>query len=283
MPTNAGNGRIIGSGGNEAFAQAVSQLEGLARDNTGQQGKGDSDVTQAMAKANRRAAENGVVRTPWVMSTTEWLKENKALIWSANPSDISWSMPQRSTHSKNLFGTVLHVWPDNFRDTFYDELKLTLSLQSGNIMPVVKRPGPGKQAGILTGGLGGISNPENWEVAPGLANFYDFMQLVDAPKLTKDGRANLVFIQYNSNLFPKLTLIGMFDSSGVRFTDSSQSPNTVTSWSADFIVYDTAPRLTSNSGQQSNAAVLEQWLQTRIKNMTGGSEPSPFIRNDGTR
>jgi hypothetical protein len=197
------------------------------------------------------------------MSTTEWLSgvgpngpiPIRGLAWAANPSDITWTMAQRSAHSKNLFGTVLHVWPDNGRDTFYDELRVTFNLQSSNIMPVQS-----------------ANSAQGWVASPGIRNFYDFMQLVDAPKLTASGRANLVSVQYNSNLFPQLILLGMFDSSGIRFTDSGSNPNQVNAWSADFIVYDTSPRLSSlSSGTQSNSTLLDLWMQ---KMVTGSNAAS---------
>lgn len=219
----------------------------------------DSNATNR-SKANDRASQNGVRRTAWIMTTTEWTSADpkKLLIWGANPSEVSWSMAQRATHVKNLYGTVMHVWPDNFRNTFYDEFKLTLSLQSGSILPI-----------LLDG------NP-NFDTAPGLDNFYEFMQLVDAPKLTSKGRVNEVIITYNSNLFPKLTLYGMFDPQGIRFTDSTSNPNMVNSWSADFIVYRTDPVLSSNKSigkggsQIANPDLLARWLEERVKNVPTG-------------
>lgn len=236
--------------GNEAFAAISNILKSEIA--TGSSAPGGNNVSndKSVLAMLERQRQNGIIRTPWVMSTTEWLskKPAKALIWGSNPSDISWQMPQRSVHAKNLFGTVLHVWPDTKRGTFFDEIVLTLRLQSGNIIPVIM--GTGK-----------------WVASGGLANFYDFMQLVDAPKLTlgTPPRANLVSIQYSSNLFPKLTLIGMFDPSGIQFTDSSAEPNQVMGWTATFVVYDTYPRLSSNTSTDlSNAALLQLWLDERV-------------------
>jgi hypothetical protein len=210
---------------------------------------------------NPRHEQNGVNHVPWIMSTTEWLLQTPptGIVWFANPSDVSWSMPQRSTHSKTLVGTVLHVWPNNNRDTFFDEFRLTLTLQTGNLMPVL-----------------GTNN--KWEASGGIINFYDFMQIVDAPKLTAGSagqppRANLVSIQYSSNLFPKLTLLGMFDSSGIKFTDSASSPASVTSWSVDFVVYDTVPKLATFSGQRSNAKMLQTWLSSQVEGLPVPPKP----------
>ena len=192
--------------------------------------------------SSHRAAQNGVIRSPWIMSTTEWLMGNppRGLAWEVNPGDISWSLSQRSVHTKTIVGTVLHVWPNTSRNTFFDEPRITLNLQSGNLMPI-----------RLTDG--------GFEPAGGMSNFYDFMQLVDAPKLTvgtskQPPRANLVSIQYSSNLFPKLTLLGMFDPGGIKFTDTSQD-NQVNGWSADFIIYDSIPKLSTFNGQQKNPLI----------------------------
>lgn len=210
-----------------------------------------------------RAQQNGVIRTPWTMTTTEWLtdfKPPKVIQWAANPGDIAWSMPQRSTHSKNMSGTVMHVWPDSARGTFYDEFRLSLNLQSGNLMPIL------------------IGDTGKYQASDGIQNFYEFMQLVDAPKLTggKRPRTNLVHISYYSPLFPQLTLLGMFDSSGIKFNDSAEHPNQVVSWSAEFIVYDTIPRITDNSGQPNNL-LLAKWVDVRINK---GKLPLP---NDSYR
>jgi hypothetical protein len=215
-------------------------------------GNVDQSLSTQLQNIGARQQENAVTRTPWFMSTTEWLEEKppRGIFWNANPSDITWSMPQRSMHTKNLYGTVLHVWPDSKRNTFFDEFRLSLSLQSGNLMPVRSSSG-------------------RFEPSGGLFNFYDFMNLVDAPKLTvgsegKPPRSNLVIIKYNSNLFPKLTLMGHFDPAGIRFTDSSQTPTSVAQWSVDFVVYDTVPKMSDNSGSQFNSALMQIWAQEKL-------------------
>jgi hypothetical protein len=254
---------VDSSQANSYYDNIVTALDDVGMDDTNDSGRGDSYIDLI---SNPRHEQNGVDHEPWIMSTTEWLLENppKGIVWFANPSDISWSMPQRSTHSKTLIGTVLHVWPNNSRGTFFDEFRLTLSLQAGNMMPVLGRY-------------------DQWEASGGIVNFYDFMQIVDAPKLTvgdskNPPRTNLVSIQYHSNLFPNLTLLGMFDSSGIKFTDSSASPATVTGWSIDFIVYDTVPKMATFSGQLSNSKMLANWIdakigttQTKIQDLPSGT------------
>jgi hypothetical protein len=215
--------------------------------------KTDRIYSESIQAIKARQGENGVIRDGWFMTTTEWINsaQPRGIYWNANPSDVSWKMGQRSAHSRNLYGTVLHVWPDSHRGTFYDEFRLTLSLQSGNLMPVY------------------VTN-EGYKPSGGITNFYDLMQLIDAPKLTlgtaaNPPRANLVYIQYSSTLFPQLMLIGMFDSEGITFTDSSSAPSKVSAWSVSFIVYDTSPRLSSSEGsQQTNSAMLAKWVEQCI-------------------
>lgn len=251
---------------NAYYEKVQNELRTLVEDD---QGMVRGDVAQANFDVNYRASQNGVQRTPWIMSTTEWLlprppRAPKALLWAANPSDITWTMAQRAVHVKNLYGTVMHVWPDTRRGTFFDEFRLSLNFQSGNIMPVY----------LGNRGAASETQASNWQLAPGLVNFYDFMQLVDAPKLTTPingvSRANLVSLQYSSNLFPKLTLLGMFDASGIRFTDTSSTPNQVASWTAEFIVYQTIPSLTDNTGVL-NTQLLSTWLAERIPNIRIGT------------
>lgn len=262
--------------GNAAFDKLSKGLQDVSSFSSNINGPFGTRVEQARASTNR------VARTPWVMSTTEWLADPnpKVLIWASNPSDVTWSMPQRSTIAKNLFGTVQHVWPDSGRGTFFDEFRLTLNLQSGSIMPIVLNQdhlsfasGESNPSEDLFRQFNAAAAKPDYKISPGLSNFYDFMQLVDAPKLTqaskgKPARANLVSIQYSSNIFPQLTLFGMFDPSGIKFTDSSQNPNQVQSWTAEFIVTDTSPRLSNNSGHfLNNKNIKDLYTSERIKKM----------------
>lgn len=267
----------------QTFQEICDGLENLSKAEVIPNAKTDKPVS---GDKGIKASVNGVDRSPWVMTTTEWMSPQvdgfgpapapRALVWDANPSDVTWTMAQRSMHTKNLYGTVLHVWPNTKRNTFYDEFRLHMNFQSGSIMPVFLPDRPNSSTSIFG----------EWQPSGGLANFYDFMQLVDAPKLTtgtdtRPARANLVVIQYNSNIFPQLTLTGMFDSNGITFTDTSQDPNQVTGWSADFIVYDSMPRLSSNavSGQQTNVSLMEMWRRLKIEGNPSVAQYSNTFRN----
>ena len=199
-----------------------------------------------------RGAQNNIKRSPWIMTCTSWLAQRppRAIVWAANPSEVTWNMPLRSTITKNLGGTVEHIWPNLNRSTFYDEFRLSINLQPGNMMPVRLSQG-------------------EWSPSGSHRNFLDLIELLDQPRLTTDSkgniRANLMQINYLSNLFPKLTLTGAFDPRGITFTDSSQSPNAVQSWSVEFIVYDSNPRLSNNTGTSVQSALI-QAIQDRLNN-----------------
>jgi hypothetical protein len=162
---------------------------------------------------------------------------SKAIKFRCNPSDISWSMTQRSQEQKTKAGTVLHVWNDHDRKTYFNEPVITLTLQTGNILPVRN-----------------IFQPSTPVVPEGLNNFYEFMALVDEVKVLDDGRANLVYIDYNSLIFPKIRLWGFFTPNGISFSDKASNPATVNSWTASFTVYKSEPNLgraiaTANGGR----------------------------------
>lgn len=159
--------------------------------------------------------QEGEVRTP-----------AKAIKFRCNPSDITWSMTQRSQEQKTKAGTVLHVWNDHDRKTYFNEPVITLNLQSGNILPVRN-----------------IFEPSNPVVPDGLSNFYEFMALVDEVKVLDNGRANLVYIDYNSLIFPKIRLWGFFTPNGISFSDKASNPAQVNSWTASFTVYKSEPNL----------------------------------------
>ncbi len=162
---------------------------------------------------------------------------SKAIKFRCNPSDITWSMTQRSMEQKTKAGTVLHVWNDHDRKTYFNEPVITLKLQTGNILPVRN-----------------IFEPATPTVPDGLNNFYEFMALVDEVKVLDDGRANLCYIDYNSLIFPKIRLWGFFTPNGINFTDKSSNPATVNDWTASFTVYRSEPNLgraiaTANGGR----------------------------------
>jgi hypothetical protein len=155
----------------------------------------------------------------------EKVSEPKSIKFRCNPSDVSWTLQQRSVEQKTKAGTVLHVWNDNDRKTYFNEPVLTFNLQSGNILPSRS-----------------ILDPRG-SITEGLDNFYEFMALVDEVKVLDDGRANLCYIDYNSLIFPSIRLWGFWQPSGISFSDSASSHAQVNSWTASFTVYKSFPEL----------------------------------------
>lgn len=195
--------------------------------------------------------ERVVDRTPWFITTVAMREQNQGLELYVNPLTISWSLNQRSVLKKTQDGTVLHVWPNSTRRTFFDEPTLGITMQSGNIIPKF---------------VGSSSGATSLERAQGLSNFYDFMQIVDSPKITADGRPNYVIINYHSNLFPSLILTGWFGSP-FNFSDDAQNPHQISSWAIDFTVIDSSPRLTNNQLYQLSNTALKSEYDSRINRM----------------
>lgn len=191
-----------------------------------------------------------IPRNSWVMSTQRWIEGRtsddgrktpiQALVFRCNPSEVQWRMPQRSSEQKTRYGSVLHVWKDRPRNTYFDEPVLTFTFQSGNIMPI-----PTGTNAQLNGIAGGDADPGP-EVPQGLANFYYFLDLVDDQKILSDGdgfgMTNFVYISYNSPVFPAITLAGLFTPDGVSWNESAADPLNLT-WTASFTVYHTAPEM----------------------------------------
>lgn len=165
----------------------------------------------------------------------ENVSEPKSIKFRCNPSDVTWTMPQRSVEQKTKAGTVLHTWNDNDRKTYFDEPTLTFKLQSGNILPSRS-----------------ILDPRG-SITEGLNNFYEFMSLVDEVKVLDDGRANLCYINYNSLIFPDIQLWGFWQPAGISFSDSAANHAQVNEWTASFTVYKSFPELGRNIATTNNA------------------------------
>jgi len=222
----------------------------------------------------RRQDDVNMARQPWVLTCQSWITLNRYIIAAVNPKEVQWQLAQRSAVQKTRIGEILHIWRDPIRGTYYDEPQLTISFQSGNIMPIRTKPlkkvgtkdlnvgafranapqsvgntGAFREIVNSEGDLISIRIPQLEEpeespiVPPGLLNFYEFLSLVDEQKILPTGDTNFVYLIYNSRMFPNMTLVGLFTPAGLSWTDSSDSPNEVGSWSANFTVYDTFPRL----------------------------------------
>jgi len=153
-----------------------------------------------------------------------------------NPSECSWQVGLRSAFQKTSGGAVHFEIQKRERNpneqiSRFDLPILNISFQSGIIMP---------------GGYNHIENGNLPNVIPhGLANFYDFLDLLDQPNLTADGQPNYVNIMYVSPMHGNrgIWLRGFFDENGVSFSDSADNPNTISNWTAAFWVCISNPPL----------------------------------------
>jgi len=192
-------------------------------------------------------------RTAFVMTCESWSQEGKYISFWANPSEVSWTIGQRASKQKTKNGSVLHVWRDRERGTFFDEPVLGFTFQTGNIWPI-RIPPPDsnttQESPTTTSSADLQPNPfpdpaapsSDWEliVPPGLDAFYETMKLMDEEKSLDDGRPNSVYIMFNSPEFPQITLVGFFEPEGLSWTTSPDS-GAVVNWTSTFEVHHTQP------------------------------------------
>jgi hypothetical protein len=209
-----------------------------------------ASVAQQIQDGNRGNNPYGVTRRPWVFATFDDIRKAgispndaasgnlfgpNSIMWAANPKSVTWQISQRGSESKNKSGTVLHVYRDRIRQSDYDDPKLNIQFQSGSILPQLNNAtNPSTKPGDTP--------PDG--ISYGLNNFYQFLQLVDQPKISSTGDANVIHILYRSRIFPSIVITGFFDPQVVvQFTDDSQNPAQINGWSANFTVYSTTPKL----------------------------------------
>lgn len=147
---------------------------------------------------------------------------SKLILLYTNPESADWSFPKRAQLQKCRGGEVQHTWYNRSRGTYYDEISLTLTFQTGNILPVLQ----GSTAVAMR---------------PGHDNLYEFFNLLDQHALI-GGSPNKHYIVYNSPLFPYLTIQGWFDPSGPRLLDSADDPYGK-KWTISMSVHKTYPKI----------------------------------------
>lgn len=177
-------------------------------------------------------------RTPWTISCRSWARTGDAINLYCNPVAVQWSQPRRGTSVKTAAGTIRSIWRNQFRHTYYDEGEITITFQTGNIMPVMGYYGSGFD----------FSNVESVEdalftgsIPPGLDNFYRFMSLMDV-QATLGAAENRHIIVYRSRVFPKLYLEGFFkDDVPVAWAERADDSGNSLEWTATFQVYTSFP------------------------------------------
>lgn len=186
-------------------------------------------------------------RLPTVVTTAANLltnrddkRERRVINCWANPSNVNWNAPRREAFQKVKSGSIRYSWrkrrrakgqkqgiDKQSRETYYDELQVQFTFQTGNILAV---PGSINENGI----------------PPGLDDFYLFLGLLNEKKLLDDGRENWHVIIHTSPVFPTIFLKGWFTPEGVTWAEASDSGFGLT-WQATLEVHQTVPAIHSPS------------------------------------
>ncbi len=182
----------------------------------------------------------GDERVGFVLTSEIWRKEGKAIALHAGPNAVNWSVPMRAgseatksghvrfaqARTKAATGSHGQTSASNTA-TYFDNPKMSLEFQTGNIMPIP----------LLLNEV---------QIPHGLDDFYLFMKLLNQPPLVPDGddegKHNYVWIFYTSLQFPNLVLRGYFDEQGVSWDDTADQPTHFT-WRCDFTPHEMAPDL----------------------------------------
>jgi len=195
-------------------------------------------------------------RLPTVITTAAHLlenrddaKERRIINCWANPSNVSWTAPRREAFQKVKAGSVRYSWrkrgrtqgtgsklsggSGTTRETYYDELQVQFTFQSGNILAV-----PGSVNKPLPIGDGESRD----KVPPGLDDFYLFLGLLNEQKLLDDGRENWHVIIHTSPVFPSIFMKGWFTPEGVTWAEASDSGFGL-QWQATMEVHQTIPAI----------------------------------------
>ena len=144
------------------------------------------------------------------------------LQWWVNPSECQWHVGLRSAVQKTSGGAV-HFQNYDKGVSQFDMPMLTISFQSGIIIP---------------GGYFHINHIDPDITMPhGIGNFYDFLDLLDQPNQYQ-GKPNYVNIFYVSPVHGAkgIWLRGFFTDEGTQWTDTADQPDTITYWTATFMV-----------------------------------------------
>ena len=165
------------------------------------------------------------------------------IAFSVNPENVGWQLKIRGAEVKQRMGSVLHVWRNKIRGTYFDEPRLNITFQSGSISTylIPKEADNSFNVQLIR------------QIPDGLKNFYMFLELLDSQRIYKttingkeEQRLNTIYLTYHSNIFPNMTLSGYFDPAAFSFSDSS-AVGQIESWTATFVVTDSFPKLTGEA------------------------------------
>ncbi len=163
---------------------------------------------------------------------------NSLMEFWVNPKSCSWSVGRRSSIVKSSGGAINYEIqqidrPSNTKlaeFTKFDQPILNITFQSGNIIP---------------GRTNDINNNISDIVPYGLANFFDFLTILDQSNITNQGTPNYVNIMYVSQTFGAdgIWLRGFFQDDGISWSESAEDPGMIQEWTASFMVCHSNPAL----------------------------------------
>jgi len=186
---------------------------------------------QSLGVTNR---DQWLNRAPMIITSENWVTgdtgvSGRYIILWANPSNVQWNFKLRGVEQQTRTGYVQHYWKDSARSTFFDNPELSITFQTGNVLPV-------RVYQSIWEGSGKIAY-----LPPGLLDYYDFFDLLDEKKILSDGRPNYTYIVYRSLLYPLITLRGYFKrDAGINITDDAENPGGFT-WTTVFRVQASNP------------------------------------------
>jgi hypothetical protein len=172
------------------------------------------------------------IRAPMIITSESFAAQGRYIIFWSGPENTQWNFPMRAAQEKTRSGTILHLWRNSSRSTFFDEPTVQFTFQTGNLLPVRTR---------TSGEISGQTfTADAIDLPPGLLDFYDFFDLMNEEKILADGRPNFTYIVYHSLVYPEIFLRGFFNPEGLQFGEQAEDPAKV-NWTATFTVRSTEP------------------------------------------
>ena len=220
---------------------------------------------------------NSIKRAPWIMTCDEWVQgaQNPSyIIMDPNPSDITLTIPLRSSMEKTAGGSVTYVWRDPSRsDTIFDEPIVELTMQSGSLLPVMTEKGFYKEQGIaaasrITPNFPGKdrvvsrirkgATRGDYTVPKGVEVYYKFIKLFNVNRIKKNtsGEPNYIRLVINTLMFPHLTLRGQFvPDESLTYTQNSEDNPSSIKWTVRLVIN----KITPDIGMENLQSLLDEW------------------------
>lgn len=217
----------------------------------------------------------------WVLTSDEWISQDRALMLHVGPSEAQWTFPLRASEVETSTGKVRFSSKrvTEHSSTRFDLPTVSLSFQGGNAMPIYDTSRPASVSlpdGRVLSAQPGVAE-EPIAMADGLQDFYLFLELIgQAPRIAQPGslrgRMNHTWIFYTSTKFPAIVLRGFFSPGGPTMTDSAEDVSGLT-WSHEFVVHDSSPEI------GKARLMMSQWRAAMLRKTAFGAATNPFSFN----